>query len=176
MATPPAWALAISAAGYLRCRYEMFFYTLLNLKKLCNILLKLYNCVLVYFNFLCIPFLQFTTTFNTIYHMDHAARPVIMSFIKDFSLRKPDGVVAFDAIVVYTIAGAEKSFDTEVLIVTSDNQEAVYFLNPAMSGDGLPDMFNANGAYFNYTARESLDIQRDFNGGQYTLRIFPKQH
>jgi hypothetical protein len=107
--------------------------------------------------------------------MDHAARPVIMSFIKDLNLKKPDGVVAFDAKVAFTIAGAEKSFDTEVQIVTSDNQEAVYFLNPVISGEGLPDMFNAAGAYFNYTAHESLDIQHNFNGGPFTVRIFPKQ-
>jgi hypothetical protein len=107
--------------------------------------------------------------------MDSIARSAIMMFIKDFDLKKPDGVVSFDASVDFNLSGSKKTLETEVLVITSGNIEAVYLIHPGITGAGLPDMFSSGKEVFTYSTGQCLKIENQKGAEGFEVSIFPKQ-
>jgi len=92
-------------------------------------------------------------------------------FIRDFNLRQPNGVVAFNAKIEFSTNKPTKTKDCEVHIITSDNLATIYFLNQEINTDGLPDMFDAKNTPLIYIVNQCLKIEKDGS----TVLIFPLQ-
>jgi hypothetical protein len=91
------------------------------------------------------------------------------SFIGGFNLRKPNGVISFNAKIDFITGGTIKTKDSEVHIITSDNLASIYFINPSINKDGLPDMFDAKNTNLIYINNQYLNIE----SGAYSISIFP---
>ena|ERR1700722_20671573 len=105
--------------------------------------------------------------------MDSHSRLNIINFIKEFGLKKPDGITSFDAVVTFRRQGYRKTIGTEVQIITSANLEAVYLINPEISKEGLPDTFRSGNEIFMYIQHECLYIKNEKDASAYDIMIFP---
>jgi len=91
-------------------------------------------------------------------------------FIEGFNLRRSNGAVYFNAIVILAINGIEKKEHTEVHIITSDQLGTIYFLNPAIKLYEFPDFFDAKKYLFSYVSGQCLK----FEIGKYIISIYPQ--
>ena len=91
------------------------------------------------------------------------------SFIRDFNLRKPNGVISFNAKIHFTIGEIIKTRESEIHIITSDNLASIYFINPSINTDGLPDMFDAKNTNLVYVNDQYLKIE----SSAHNIYLFP---
>jgi hypothetical protein len=104
--------------------------------------------------------------------MDSISRSNLISFIKDFKLRRPDGITSFKALIIFRIAGIEQKIETEVLIIAGNQYEAIYFMDPEINKSELPDTFTSDMESFKYITDQCLQIKNDKN--DLCLSIFPR--
>jgi hypothetical protein len=82
----------------------------------------------------------------------------IHQFIADFQLKQPLGVIGFAAKIKFHLNGITKTRYTEVHILTGDNLNTIYLINPDLPFEDLPDTFMAKASTFKYIAGERLEI------------------
>jgi hypothetical protein len=90
-------------------------------------------------------------------------------FIRDFNLRQPNGVVAFNAKIDFSTNQSSKTKQSEVHIITSDNLATIYFLSQDINSDGFPDMFDVKNTSFIYISNQYLKVETS----NCTVSIFP---
>lgn len=121
-------------------------------------------------NLLCAKFINVTDSF----FMHAISRLHILTFIKDFRLKKPDGIISFDAVIEFEIDNRKKMRESEVQVITSGNLEAVYLMNEKITDENLPDMFSSGKESFEYIINKCLEINGEIEGKKFIVSIFPK--
>jgi hypothetical protein len=80
------------------------------------------------------------------------------TFIEDFQLRSPAGVIGFAAKVKYHMNGHTKTRYTEVQVLKGNDLNTIYFINPDLPFEDLPDTFMIQASTFKYVPGERLEI------------------
>jgi len=96
----------------------------------------------------------------------------INSFIKDFNLRQPDGVIGFAAKIIFHLNGYTKVRYTEVQVLKGNDLNAIYLINPDLPFEDLPDTFLLAASSFEYIPNDRLEIYSKENMDNY-IEIFP---
>ena len=96
----------------------------------------------------------------------------IATFIADFNLVKSDGIIFFNAIVKFTSNHRNIEILTEVQIVgiSAKEENVIYLLNPAVSNNQIPDMFDNTSAIAYDGSCLSINGYSPVHG-PYTLKI-----
>ena len=105
--------------------------------------------------------------------MNDISRLHIFTFINDFKLKKPDGVVSFDASIEFEVNAEKKIRESEVQIITSGNMEAVYLINEKLAGENLPEMFSSQKETFEYIHNKCLQINGENDGNKFIVSVIP---
>ena len=106
--------------------------------------------------------------------MDSASRAEILAFIRDFDLKKPGGVVSFSARVDFEDEHKTTSIKSEIQIITSDNLEAVYLMNPEIINLEFPDTFTSLDHSFAYLLNTCLQITGAKTLAGSIISVFPE--
>lgn len=95
--------------------------------------------------------------------MYKAQNKPIIDFIENSNLLKPDGLICFDAKVVYFIDNRTEIYKCEVNIVTIKNKEldVIYIFNSDLSVKRYKDMFQIQNGRFEYIENKCLIITED---------------
>jgi len=103
--------------------------------------------------------------------MDKAHNKPIVDFIEHFKLMQPDGLICFDAKVLYTVQDRVEVFLCEVTIVTIGTKEldVIYIFNPEINERKLKEMFRIRKGAFKYVEGYCLIITED----SITVSIIP---
>lgn len=96
------------------------------------------------------------------------------SYINDFALKEPDGIVYFYATIQFDVNGHLQELDSDVHILTSDNLATIYILGLGAKPWELPDMFTPKKDVFTYRKKQCLIIQGKGDAGEYSVGIYPK--
>lgn len=99
--------------------------------------------------------------------------PQLTEFIKDFNLRKPNGVISFNALVEFKINDHVIDKVSEVQIITSTNTETIYFIEDDIYAASLPEMLEAEKHEIIYSKNKKLIINGNDSKGDYSVSIKP---
>jgi hypothetical protein len=108
--------------------------------------------------------------------MHAIARTNILNFVKDFELKKPIGIISFEAVIDFEIDEQKIEAESEVQIITSGNLEAVYLINEKISKHKLPDLFTSAKENFLYINNKCLEIKGTFEGRDFVVNIYPRKN
>lgn len=99
----------------------------------------------------------------------------IRSFIKDYKLEKPNGIICFTASVHFQAPGDWFKFISPVHIITISYKQldVIYLLNPAIDAIKIKTVFTNNHLFF-YSRTRRFEIRgKSRKYGYYTLSIIP---
>ncbi|HMK05486.1 MAG TPA: hypothetical protein VK489_14895 [Ferruginibacter sp.] len=101
--------------------------------------------------------------------------PPLVSFIKDYGLEKPNGVICFSASIHFHSKKNWFKFVSPVHIISISNKhmDVIYLLNPDIDEKKINTMFT-NSQRFNYSETKRFEIKgKSKIYGQYSLFIIP---
>jgi len=101
--------------------------------------------------------------------------PPLVSFIKDYGLEKPNGIICFTASVHFHSKKNWFKFVSPVHIVTISNKhmDVIYLLNPDIDAKKINTMYT-NNQRFNYSDTKRFEIKgKSKTYGHYSLFIIP---
>lgn len=99
----------------------------------------------------------------------------VRSFIKDYKLEKPGGIICFTASVHFQASGTWFKFITHVHIITISfkHLDVIYLLNPEIDAKKIRTMFT-NNHLFHYSRTRRFEIKgRSKKYGCYTISVIP---
>jgi hypothetical protein len=100
--------------------------------------------------------------------------PTLNSFITDFKLARPDGIICFDSTIYFSSNTNFVQLPTEVQIVTMEYIELVYLLSPDIDRFFIPDVYRVGTEKFQYIKDTALVIKGNTpKQGDYVLSIHP---
>ena len=97
----------------------------------------------------------------------------LKEFISDFNLRKPNGVISFNAMIEFKINNDVVNKISEVQIITSTNTETIYFIENDIYSPSLPEMLEAERHEITYIKNEQIIIKGNNSTGDYSVAIKP---
>lgn len=99
----------------------------------------------------------------------------IRSFIRDYKLEKPGGIICFTASVHFQSSKLWFKFISHVHIITISfkHLDVIYLLNPEIDAKKIKTMFT-NNHLFHYTRTRRFEIKgKSKKYGYYTMQIIP---
>ena len=82
----------------------------------------------------------------------------IHDFISKFHLQQPDGIVGFAAKIIFIHKEITKTRYSEVQILLGQNLNTIYFINPDLPFEDLPDTFMDKASVFIFDGSDHLKI------------------
>lgn len=101
--------------------------------------------------------------------------PPVRSFIRDYKLEKPGGIICFTASVHFQANGVWFKFMSYVNIITISfkHLDVIYLLNPEIDENRIKTMFT-NNHLFHYSRTKRFEIRgRSKKYGRYSIFIIP---
>ena len=101
--------------------------------------------------------------------------PALRSFIRDYDLEKPNGVICFTANILFRSKQHYFQFNSSVHIITITNKhlDVIYLLNPEIDSKKINTMYS-NARRFKYSDTKRFHINgRSRFYGPYTIFINP---
>lgn len=103
----------------------------------------------------------------------NASAEALTAFIREFKLRKTDGIVAFPATVQMYTNGKVQVIQSEVQVISSDHLDSLYLLSPDDDLAIIPEMFEAKHYSMDYLPGKCLVINSKDDEPVFSLRIIP---
>lgn len=105
--------------------------------------------------------------------MTQFSTEALQKFISCNNINRVDGIILFDASVVFYKNNKSHNIESAVQVVKLPFAMAIYIFEFFKEENDQPDMYSTKDFYFNYSDTNTLEISRENMGNPFFLSIMP---